>query len=283
MDETALRTKYRPGVPCWVDSSQPDVDAGVAFYSSVLGWELEERPVADQDDRYLVARHGGSVVGGLGRSASEDPDVARWRTYVAVPDIDAAAAAVQQHGGKVTSGPAPAGPAGHSALFVDPSGAELGLWQQGARIGAELVNAPGSWNWSDLHTPDPEAARAFYEAVFGWVARPVDMGGFAATMWTVPGYGDALAEIDPALRERHADESVPEGFSDAIGWLLPSEGTAATWHVTFAVDDPDGVAAEATRLGGRVLVEPQDQGPVRLATLADPAGAAFTVSRYQPG
>jgi predicted enzyme related to lactoylglutathione lyase len=74
MDETALRTKYRPGVPCWVDTSQPDVDAAVEFYGKVLGWEFEERPVPNPDDRYLVARKDGLVVGGLGRSAEEDPD-----------------------------------------------------------------------------------------------------------------------------------------------------------------------------------------------------------------
>jgi predicted enzyme related to lactoylglutathione lyase len=233
-------------------------------------------------DRYLIARCGGLVVAGLGRSADEDPDVARWRTYVSVTSADDAAALVRDNGGTVRTGPVDAGPAGRSALCFDPSGAEIGLWQPGARIGVELVNAPGSWNWSDLHTPDPDAARRFYERVFGWEARPVDMGGFAATMWAVPGYGDALAELDPGLRERHAADHVPAGFSDAIGWLLPADDRTSSWQVTFAVDDPDAVAERAAANGGRVLSEPTDQGPVRITTLADAAGATFTASRYQP-
>jgi predicted enzyme related to lactoylglutathione lyase len=189
---------------------------------------------------------------------------------------------VRSAGGRVTSGPVTAGPAGRSALCLDPTGAELGLWQQGARIGAELVNAPGGWNWSDLHTPAPDVARAFYEAVFGWEARTVDLGGFEATMWAVPGYGDALAELDRRRRERHAEPGVPKGFSDAIGWLLESDDGSSRWHVTIAVADPDAVADQAASLGATVLAPPADQGPVRLTTIADPAGATFTASRYQP-
>ena len=282
MDETDVRRKYLPGVPCWVDTSQPDPDAAVAFYRGLLGWDFEERPVPSADDRYLVARKDGLVVGGLGRSAAEDPDRARWRTYVTVRDADRAVARVLEHGGRVTSGPVDAGPAGRSALCLDPTGAELGLWQPGARIGAELVNAPGGWNWSDLHTDAPDAARSFYEAVFGWEARSIDMGGLEATMWAVPGYGDALAELDPTIRERHGQEGVPAGFSDAIGWLVPSDDGTSRWRVTFAVEDPDAVATRAVELGGKVLAEPMDQGPARITTVADPAGAPFTASRYQP-
>ena len=281
MTDDELRTKYRPGVPCWVDTTQPDVDAGVAFYSTVFGWDHEERPVPG-DDRYLVARKDGLVVGGLGRAAAEDPDRARWTTYVTVEDADAAAARVVDHGGRVRFGPVDAGPAGRSAVVVDPTGAELGLWQAGARIAVERVNEDGAWNWSDLVTADVPAARRFYEAVFPWNARTVDLGGFEATMWCVPGYGDALAELDPGIRERHAGDGIPAGFSDAIGWLEASDDGRSHWRVTFAVDDPDATVARASAAGGQVLVPPHDVGPVRQATLADPAGAAFVVSRYQP-
>ncbi|GHJ54176.1 hypothetical protein Nm8I071_34830 [Nonomuraea sp. TT08I-71] len=51
------------------------------------------------------------------------------------------------------------------------------------------------------------------------------------------------------------------------------------WMVYFAVTDPDGLADEARRLGGRVLVPPSEvvTGPV--CALADPAGAVFTFVR----
>jgi predicted enzyme related to lactoylglutathione lyase len=281
MDETALRTKYRPGIPCWVDTSQPDVDAAIAFYGGVFEWDFEERPVPSPD-RYLVIRYDGEVVGGLGHAAAEDPDRARWTTYVAVANADETAELVRANGGQVRFGPVDAGPAGRSAVCVDPDGAEIGLWQQGARIGAERVNQPGGWVFSDLVTPDPGASRPFYEAVFGWEARTVALGGASATMWCAPGYGDALAEIDPGIRERQAEVHAPEDFIDAVGWLEAGTDGPARWRVTIAVADPDDTAERVEKLGGRVLVEPHDAGPVRQATLEDPAGASFVVSRFQP-
>jgi len=36
------RDGYEHGVPCWVDTWQPDADAAVAFYTQLFGWEAEE-------------------------------------------------------------------------------------------------------------------------------------------------------------------------------------------------------------------------------------------------
>jgi predicted enzyme related to lactoylglutathione lyase len=233
--------------------------------------------------RYLVARKDGQVVGGMGTPSPGGPTCARWNTYVTVTDVDEAVERATANGGRVSSPPETAGPAGRSALVLDPAGAQIGLWQPGLRIGVELVNAAGAWNWSDLVTTEAGAAPAFYGALFGWRARPVDLGGRAAAMWCVDGYGDALAQLDPTIRERHAADGIPEGFSDAIGWLEPSEDGTSRWRVTFAVDDPDELAAAAAANGGHVLAAPHDRGPnVRATVVADPAGATFLASRYRP-
>ena len=34
--------RYIPGVPCWIDTNQPDPEAAVAFYSDLFGWEFED-------------------------------------------------------------------------------------------------------------------------------------------------------------------------------------------------------------------------------------------------
>ena len=52
--------------------------------------------------------------------------------------------------------------------------------------------------------------------------------------------------------------------------------------MTFAVDDTDAIADRATQLGGLVVAEPVDIGPVRLAVLRDPQGAKLTISHYDP-
>jgi predicted enzyme related to lactoylglutathione lyase len=285
LTESDLRIKYRAGIPCWVDTTQHDVDEAVAFYGGLFGWEYEERPVPVDGARYLIARKDGQVVGGLGTPSPAGPGGARWNTYVALDDVDATAARFEALGGTISSPPEDAGPAGRSALCLDPTGAQIGLWQQGRRIGAERVNQDGAWNWSDLLTDEPDEAAAFYAEVFGWEARPVSFDGgdsTHATMWAKPGYGDALAEIDPTIRERHSGPQVPAGFSDALGWLMPAEEGTSWWRVTFAVDDTDHLAEMAAKLGGEVIEEPHDAGPVRDATLADPAGARFVISRYQP-
>jgi hypothetical protein len=35
------RNGYIPGVPCWVDTGQPDPEAVLDFYSGLFGWEFE--------------------------------------------------------------------------------------------------------------------------------------------------------------------------------------------------------------------------------------------------
>jgi catechol 2,3-dioxygenase-like lactoylglutathione lyase family enzyme len=114
-------------------------------------------------------------------------------------------------------------------------------------------------------------------------AVPVDFGLEASTMFVVPGYGDYLATIDPNLRARHEEQSVPDDFSNAVAWLARAAADARpAWDTTFAVDDTDAVVARAERLGARILEPPHDTGPVRVAVIEDPQGARFTASRYTP-
>jgi len=41
-------------------------------------------------------------------------------------------------------------------------------------------HAPGSFCWTELATPDQQAAKAFYEGLFGWTAqdRPIGPAAF---------------------------------------------------------------------------------------------------------
>ncbi len=151
-------------------------------------------------------------------------------------------------------------------------------------------NYPGTWDSSDLSTNNPDRAKAFYGAIFGWLADPVDFGGGEAEgesfIWRLPGYGDFLAIRDPDIKRRHADASVPDGFSDAIGWMtaVGDAVISSHWSVTFSVADTDALAERAVKLGGTVVSPPADRGGglVRIATIRDPQGAEFTVGSYDP-
>lgn len=272
---TQQRT-YPHGVTCWIDTGQPDPEAAARFYSGLFGWTLTDAVPPGAPGSYLIATLDGQDVAAIAPGAGTPG----WNTYVAVDDVDATCAALPGLGGVVTSEPEDAGPGGRTAACTDPAGAAFRLWQPRRRLGAQLTNAPGAWNFSDLHTPDREGALAFYGPLFGWVT--VDLGEGAGTMIQVPGYGDHLAAtVDPGIHERQA--SAPPGFADVIGGLadLPP-GEPARWHVTFTVADRDGSAATAERLGATVLSRSDDLW-TRNALVRDPQGAEFTISQFTPG
>ena len=269
------REGFPPGVPCWVDTQQPDRDAALRFYGAVFGWSFENH-LQRGDRAYDLATLDGRVVAAIGSGRSDT--TATWTTYIGVEDADAAVAKVEAAGGTVVAAPLRAGNAGRLALLTDPTGANVALWEPGRRKGVELVNEPGSWNWSLLSTPDPAGAAAFYAEVFGWVT---DLDAPGPKLVRLPGYADFLEQFDPELRARHAAGGVPEGFSDAVAWILPSRG-AAFWTVTFLVADADAAAQAAEREGGGVVSGPTDTEWTREVVLADPAGATFTASAFRP-
>ena len=234
------REGFPPGVPCWIDTQQPDRDAALRFYGAVFGWSFENH-LQRGDRAYDLATLDGRVVAAIGSGPSDT--TATWTTYIGVDDVEAAVANVEAAGGTVVAPPLRAGSAGRLALVTDPTGANLALWEPGRRKGVERVNEPGSWNWSLLSTPDPAGAAAFYAEVFGW---ETDLDAPGPKLVRLPGYADFLEQFDPELRARHAAGGVPEGFSDAVAWILPSRG-AAFWAVTFSVADADAAAAAADR------------------------------------
>ncbi|HSJ46929.1 MAG TPA: VOC family protein [Euzebyales bacterium] len=234
------RRTYLHGVTCWVDTGQPDMNAASRFYAGLFGWELTDATPPDAPGAYLIATLDGQDVAAIGPTPT---DTAAWNTYVAVDDADATAAGVEAGGGTVVSPPEDAGLGGRVATCVDPAGARFHLWQARRRLGAQLVNAPGTWNFSGLHTPDRAAAMAFYRPLFAWIDADLAQG--TGTMLQVPGYGDHLAAtIDPGIHERQG--SAPDGFADVIGGLVVTDdGEPAHWHVTFAVADRDDIVATA--------------------------------------
>src|SRR4051794_36880009 len=234
------RDGYLPGVPCWIDTSQPDPEAAVAFYSDLFGWEFENVMPPDAPGRYFVARLRGGDVAAVGSQPEGAPPAAVWNTYIWVESADDAAAKVVDAGGRVVMAPFDVMDAGRMAVLADPEGAAFCVWQAKQHRGARIVNEPGSLNFNGLNTRDAERAKSFYGAVFGW--QMLDLGGGGA-MWRLPGYGEFLERSDPGLRERIAEAGAPDGFADVVATLTPigdeQPDVPAHWSVTFAVDDAD--------------------------------------------
>ena len=177
------RERYIPGVPCWVDTSQPDPEAAVQFYGGLFGWEFEDVMPPAADGSYFIGRIRGEDVAAVGSIGNGAEPVAAWNTYIWSDSADAAVSQVTGAGGKVLAEPFDVMGAGRMAVFADPEGAVFNVWQAKQHRGARIVNEPGSLNFNGLNTRDPDAARRFYGEVFGWQTLSVG-GGFEA--WTLP-------------------------------------------------------------------------------------------------
>ena len=275
------RDGYIPGVPCWVDTSQPDPEAAVGFYRELFGWDFEDVMPPEAEGNYFTARIRGGDVAAVGSQPQGAPPAAMWNTYIWVDSADETAEKVRAAGGQVITEPFDVMDAGRMAVFADPAGAVFCVWQPNRHRGAQVVNEHGSLNFNTLHTPDIEGAKAFYGAVFGWGA--LDAGG-GALMWTLSAYGDHLEERDPGIRARVAEVGGPPGFENVVASLLPlgadPPGTPPHWGVTFGVDDADAIAERAAQLGGKVVLAPMDAPWVRMTVISDPQGATFTASQF---
>src|SRR3954452_12519635 len=208
--------RYIPGVPCWVDVTTPDPDAAVAFYGGLFGWELQDVMDPGSEGRYLVARLRGGDVAAVSSPPPGAPAQATWNTYVWVTDADETAAKVRAAGGKVVMVPSDVGDAGRMAVFADPAGAAISVWQPGTFRGATVVNEHGALNFNNLHTRDVDGARAFYGSVFGWDVVPL---GGGASAWALPAYGDFLERLRPGTRERTKLVGGPGRFEVVVGRL----------------------------------------------------------------
>jgi uncharacterized protein len=275
------RDGYPAGVPCWVETTQPDPDAAAAFYRGLFGWELEDAMPPGAGGQYLVARLRGGDVAAVASQPEGAPAQAVWNTYIWVDSADEAARRARDAGGSVLAEPFDVMDAGRMAVLGDPEGATFMVWEARNHRGARIVNEHGALNFNNLNTRDVDAASRFYSAVFGWNTFSVP-GGLA---WALPGYGDYLEQLTPGIRKMSADFGVP-GFEDVVAAINPIAGTdrdtPAHWGVTFGVDDAGAAAQKAAGLGGQVVVPPVDAPFSRVGVLSDPGGARFTISQFVP-
>jgi predicted enzyme related to lactoylglutathione lyase len=271
------RETYPAGVPCWVETLQPDPQAARDFYGSLFGWEFAGPGAmpGELPGEYFVARMQDRDVAGIGAL----PDfgglaAASWNTYVRVDSADEVAERAKAAGARLLLGPLAAPPAGRMAVLVDPVGAAICLWEARAREGAQLVNESGTWAMSSLHTTDGEGATAFYGSVFGWHPETFGPPEAQMTLWRLPGYvgGEGKwATVPPDV------VAVMEPTGDAAA------AVPAHWNVNLRVDDADATVERAVALGGQVIAPVMDTPGFRSAVLADPQGAVFSIGQLTAG
>jgi predicted enzyme related to lactoylglutathione lyase len=252
-------TKYVPGAPAWLDLAVPDVGAAATFYEEVFDWESHE--TGPEDGGYRTFTVGGKTVAAIG-PLNEPRAIPAWTLYFYTSDADATAKAVEQAGGTVCRPPFEFFNEGRIASFADPAGAQFAVWQPADAEGMGAIAAPNTLCWCELYTPDSAAAKAFYQAVFGWTTEDVPMSGFTYTVVRSSG-GEYGTEQGGILE-------LTEGMVDA--------GIRTHWLPYFEVTDCDTMAADAAGLGALVSLPPEEiEGIGRLVQLVDPFGAPLSL------
>lgn len=119
-------TVDKPQTVRWNELVTPDDDAAVAFYGQHFGWGQEgAMPMGPMGD-YRFLQSGETTIGAVMREGENMPQPG-WSFYFGVEDIDRAARAVSDGGGRTLGEPQQI-PGGEFSLHaLDPQGAYLGL------------------------------------------------------------------------------------------------------------------------------------------------------------
>ncbi|MFE6037873.1 VOC family protein [Streptomyces sp. NPDC056452] len=254
MTEAAARRT--PGAPCWVSLIVHGLTATQEFYGNLFGWEF--RPGPEELGPYVRALLHGKEVAGIGQLPPDRHLPIAWTTYLATEDADLTAEVIRACGGTVAVGPIVAGSAGRLAIASDPSGAVFGIWQAAEHVGTALAGEPGTPVWNELVTRETSSVAKFYQAVFGFEL-------------------EAVVSADFDYQTLHL-EGRPVAALHGVGHALPRD-RGPHWMTYFEVSDTDDAAARVVELGGHILQPPREGSSGRLATVADPEGAVFTIVR----
>jgi predicted enzyme related to lactoylglutathione lyase len=122
-------------------------------------------------------------------------------------------------------------------------------------MGKRTKYSPGTFSWTDLTTPDQDAAKRFYGLLFGWGADDQPIGDGA--VYSMMKVGDeTVAAISPQ----------PQQQRDA--------GAPPLWNSYVTVESADATLARAGELGGQVHAGPFDVFEAgRMGVVQDPQGA----------
>jgi len=127
-----------------------------------------------------------------------------------------------------------------------------------------MTNPHGNFIWYELMSPDPDASKAFYDAVVGWDIEARPSGEMDYRMITIPGGGNAGGVL------RLTEE-------------MQSHGARPVWLGYLGVDDVDAMVASVEHAGGKALMPANDMpGVGRIAMIADPQGAPIYIMNPTP-
>jgi hypothetical protein len=238
----------------WYELLTRDLDAAIAFYETVVGWEVKPGETPGMD--YRIVHAGDDRVGGM----MQAPDPAMppaWFTYIDVADVDAEVKAFEAAGGKVLWPANTLEGVGRMAMVADPQGAAIYIMTPAmpadmAPEARPFSTAPGHCGWNEYHARDWEAAFAFYAGRFGWEKdTAMDMGAMG---------------IYQTFTSNGA----------RTGGLMNNPLPQQAWLFYFMTGNIDEAVSRITDNGGAIQLPPMEVPGGQWALVAhDPQGAMF--------
>lgn len=116
-----------PGHIGWHELHAADGGRAFEFYSSLFGWKKGDALNLGPIGVYQLFNAGGPAIGGIFTKPPQEPASPYWLYYFTVPDIDEAAARIQENGGKVIFGPHEVPGGAWIVRGLDPQGAAFAL------------------------------------------------------------------------------------------------------------------------------------------------------------
>ena len=278
------RDGYIPGVPCWVDTSQPDPEAALPFYSGLFGWEFADVMPEGSEGKYFIGRIRGGDVAAVGSIPDGAPPLPMWNTYIWVDSADAD------------------GDHGRGCRRRSGDGAVRRAWTRAGWRSSPIPRAPRSasgrprttrarrWSTSTARSTStasppetPSAAKAFYGAVFGWqtlalaAGRDVDAARLRRPPRGAHPRPSQAAGADGRARRLHRRRRRRSTRSPTTTPRRRRIGTSRSPSTTPRPPRP--------RRGSSAARSSPDRSTLRgrgLAVIKDPQGATFIASQFVP-
>lgn len=114
-----------------IELQSSDLKKAKDFYGKLFDWKLEDAPMPEIGTYTMIGV--GEGTGGGMMTAPMKGAPSQWIPYVDVSDIESSTRKAKQLGAKVIVDVMPVADMGRMSIFVDPTGATLGLWQSNPR------------------------------------------------------------------------------------------------------------------------------------------------------
>lgn len=248
----------------WYELMTGDSEAARAFYGGLLGWTFADSGQEQVDYRIFSACD--TQVGGflqLTQEMIEHGARPCWVGYIRVDNATAAVASAREAGANILMEGKEVPGVGPFAMLQDPEGAFFYVLEDRSGEESHAFSTheakTGTCAWNELMAGDPETAKSFYGAQFGWVvADALDMGDMGT--YDMFKAGEERDFMLGAVMRRMPDMPV------------------SMWNFYFRVPLIDDAAQFITANGGQIINGPMDiPGGEFVLSGIDPQGAMFSV------